>query len=46
MARDFGVLSQSTKLGIASDGVVQFKQGYGTLNDTRWRELLQSLAAG
>jgi hypothetical protein len=45
MARDFSVLSQSTKLGIAKDGVVQLVEGYGTLSDTRWRQLLAALAA-
>jgi len=46
MARDFRVLTQSTKLGIGADGVVRFVEGYGTLSGARWHQLLQTLANG
>ena len=46
MARDFGVTTQSTKLGIARDGEVLFRHGYGTSSADTWRERLRSLAEG
>jgi len=46
MARDYGVTTQSTKLGIARDGEVLFRHGYGTSSADTWRERLRSLAEG
>ena len=43
MARDFGVRVQSTKLGIGADGVIGFKEGYGTSSPEKWGERLSSL---
>ena len=46
MVRTFSVRTQSTKLGIASDGVIQFKEGYGAASNAEWRDRLQSLLDG
>jgi hypothetical protein len=46
MVRSFSVRTQSTKLGISSDGVIQFKKGYGIATDDEWRSRLQSLVDG
>jgi hypothetical protein len=43
MARSFGVRTQSTKFGISTDGVIQFKGGYGMASDTAWRARFQAL---
>ena len=42
--RRFGITSQSTKLGIAADGVIRFKNGYGTSSPEAWLEKLRGLA--
>jgi hypothetical protein len=46
MVRTFGVRTQSTKFGISTEGVIQFKKGYGTASDAVWRERLQALIDG
>ena len=46
MVRTFSVRTQSTKFGIASDGVVRFKKGYGAASAGDWRDRLQSLIDG
>ena len=43
MARTFDVRVQSTKLGIGADGVISFKEGYGTRSPNKWAERLTSL---
>ena len=44
MLRRFGITSQSTKLGIAADGLIRFKSGYGTSSPEAWLEKLHALA--
>ena len=46
MVRDFGVRSQSTKLGIGSDGIVLWKKGYGVSSGGDWADRLRALADG
>ena len=45
MAVDFAVLVQSTKFGIGSAGVVDWRSGYGTSSASAWEERLQALVA-
>jgi hypothetical protein len=45
MARSFKVTSQSTKFGIGSDGVIQFRHGYGSSSMSTWAERLSVLAS-
>ena len=46
MVRDYEVTVQSTKFGIASDGEIVFRHGYGSSGADIWRERLRSLAEG
>ena len=46
MVRDFKVSTQSTKIGVTADGVIQFREGYGASSSGVWRSCLQSLVAG
>jgi hypothetical protein len=46
MARDFNVRTQSTKIGVSADGVVQFREGYGSSNPEVWRARLNALVSG
>ena len=43
MARDFRVLSQSTKLILDSDGVVLYREGYPAINEGSWRRVLDDV---
>ena len=43
MVRDFGILSQSTKLGIAPDGLITFMKGYGENDASYWNGVLSGL---
>jgi thiol-disulfide isomerase/thioredoxin len=44
MVRTFGVRSQSTKFGVARDGLIEWKQGYGTASGGEWVDRLAALA--
>ena len=44
MVRTFAVTTQSTKFGITRDGVIEFREGYGTSSGETWRERLRGLA--
>jgi hypothetical protein len=46
MVRTFGVRSQSTKFGIARDGVIEWKHGYGVASPSEWADRLAALADG
>ena len=46
MAPQFDVRTQSTKLGITADGVIQFKQGYCSSSADQWRDRFQALIDG
>ena len=41
-ARDFRVLTQSTKLIMDADGVVLYRANYGSTNAGSWRKVLDS----
>ena len=41
----YGVRSQSTKIGIGSDGVVLFRGGYGTRSAQQWAAWMEELGA-
>jgi hypothetical protein len=43
MVRSFEVTTQSTKLGISADGVIQFRKGFGAASGSEWRTRLQAL---
>lgn len=43
MVRSFEVITQSTKLGISADGVIQFRKGFGAASGSEWRTRLQAL---
>ena len=43
IAVQYGVLVQSTKIGIGADGVVVWVSGYGTSDASVWEERLQLL---
>ncbi len=44
LARLLNVNTQSTKIGIGVDGVVRFRQGYGTNSPHAWRGFLDQTA--
>lgn len=46
MAPQFDVRTQSTKFGITADGVIQFKEGYGSRSADQWRDRFQALIDG
>ena len=46
MVRTFGVRSQSTKFSVARDGLIEWKQGYGTASGGEWVDRLAALANG
>ena len=43
MARDFSVTSQSSKVGIAPDGLITFLKGYGENPAEYWHGVLSDL---
>ena len=43
MARDFRVVSQSTKLGIGPHGIIATMKGYGSNDAAYWHDLLSGL---
>ncbi len=43
VAVQYGVVVQSTKFGIGTDGVVVWASGYGTSDPAKWDERLQAL---
>ena len=42
LPRTLNVTSQSTKFGIGTDGVILFRQGYGTNSIGAWRSFLDT----
>jgi len=46
MVRAFGVRSPPTKFGVARDGLIEWKQGYGTGSGGEWGDRLAALANG
>ena len=44
MTLDFGVRVQSTKVGITTDGVVVYREGYGNKSGEVWHQVLRDLA--
>ena len=44
MAREFRVVTQSTGIGIGSDGEVLIRKGYGTMSPGQWGDFLDVLA--
>jgi hypothetical protein len=45
MARDYQVTVQSTKFGIAPNGEILLRSGYGSASPDAWRTRLQSLVS-
>ena len=41
---DYGVTSQSTKVAIGWDGVILFREGYGTKSQNWWENVFTTLA--
>ena len=41
--RAFRVTSQDTKIGLGSDGVIRFREGYGVLDRIWWEQALSDL---
>ena len=41
----YGILSQSTKIGLDGAGAEVFRQGYGGMNEADWTELLDKLTS-
>ena len=42
----YRVTSQSSKVVINGDGVITFRDGYGSLSTRKWREVLDEVAGG
>lgn len=40
----YGVTSQSTKVAIGRDGVIRFREGYGTKSQDWWENVFTTLA--
>ena len=45
MLRDYGVTVQSTKFGIARNGEIVFREGYGSAKPDEWRSRFETLEA-
>jgi hypothetical protein len=45
MARDYQVTVQSTKFGVAPNGEILLRSGYGSAPPDTWRQRLQSLVS-
>ena len=45
MLKDLKVLVQSTKIGLDSQGVIIYRDGYGQGDEETWRQVFQELAA-
>ena len=43
---DYKVISQSTKVAVDRNGVIRFREGYGTKNQGWWDEVFSDLLEG
>ncbi|MCZ6615126.1 MAG: hypothetical protein O7F09_01690 [Chloroflexi bacterium] len=43
--RDYNILVRATKVGVDTNGVIIWREGYGTTSSNEWHQVFQDLAS-